>query len=347
MARSGMKLSLELTCGAMLGQGTSGAVYAVDSCADGRRYALKVTKSGSDGADAALAECRLHAALPPCDAIVRYVFSWTTPLHIYVLLERMAGELWQAVLQSPASSAALAERLQWSKDVSSAIACLHSMKVAHRDINPWNLFVGEGAAGRRCKLGDLGLAARLPPSGRFAGWHEPGAPSLDESAIGSLYSAPELGAEAEAGGYNLTADVFSAGQCLVAIWHSAVVHSASEEAVTEATEAVRSTGELPWIVPCRLAALVRRLTSHDPEQRPSASEAVAELAAMASAHDAIAAVAEDAVTPAEAANAHAPRAWPWPSQLVLGCASPWPSPWRRSRSPRRAARKPRQLAVKV
>ena len=334
-----MKLSLDLNCGAMLGEGTSGAVYAVDSLCDGRQYALKVKKKGSTGA-AALAECQLHAALPQCETIVQYCFAWTTPSHVYVLMERMATELWQAVLQPPTSSAALSERLQWSKDVLSAVACLHSIKVAHRDVNPWNLFVSFGHTGRRCKLGDLGLAARLPKSGRFAGRHELGAPSLDESAIDSLYSAPELGADAEAGGYSLPADVFSTGVVLVAIWHSAVVFDASEDAVTDATEAVRRSGELPWIVPCRIARLVRRLTSHYPEQRPSAGEAAAVLMAMASAHDAIAAVAEEVDAPAGASSVRPPHPRPW--------KLPWPS-WRRRRGTvtGTAARRPVQLSVKV
>ena len=314
-----MNLALTLDCGDKLGEGTSGSVYALAGPSDGRRYCVKVVcrKPATDVADA-LAECRLHASLPPCDVIVQYYFSWSSPTHAYILLERMSCELWDAAL-APAPSdcnglANLAERLQWSRDVATALQCLHAMGVAHRDVNPWNLFLSEGGSGtpRRCKLGDLGLAARLPASGRFVGWHEPGAPPLDESAIGSLYSAPELGAERLIGGYNLACDIFSAGQCLVAIWHKAVVHTSSDEAVTEAIEAVRKHGELSWIVPSRLASLVRRLTAQKPEHRPSAREALAELTAMHSAQHALAAVAES--VPASAAlqlKGHRPRAHGW------------------------------------
>ena len=146
-----------------------------------------------------------------------------------------------------------------------------------------------------------------------------------------------LKADAEAGGYSLPADVFSTGVVLVAIWHSAVVFDASEDDVTDTTEAVRRSGELPWIVPCRIARLVRRLTSHYPEQRPSAGEAAAVLMAMASAHDAIAAVAEEVDAPAGASSVRPPHPRPW--------KLPWPS-WRRRRGTG-AARRPVQLSVKV
>lgn len=41
---------------------------------------------------------------------------------------------------------------------------------------------------------------------------------LDESALESIFSAPELGAEIEMGGYGLPVDIYSMGLCLVALW---------------------------------------------------------------------------------------------------------------------------------
>ena len=65
------------------------------------------------------------------------------------------------------------------------------------------------------KIGDFGLSVKVEALNPLVGMHAPGCCKLDVSAIGSLYSAPELGSD---GGYDSSVDVFSLGMILFAIF---------------------------------------------------------------------------------------------------------------------------------
>ena len=224
----------DIACEQFLGAGTSGSVKSVaaSSAIDGQPYAVKTVNLPDGGAPPkhVLAECQIHASLPASQSIVRYHYSWQTANQLHILLERVDGELWDALTEPEARLVDAKERLGWIRDLLSAIVVLHSSGVAHRDISPWNCFLASSniptePARRRLKLGDFGLAFRLPCSGsgathsRIFGMTAPdGFAPLDESAVGSLYSAPELGAE---GGYEgKEVDVFSAGMTIFATWHA-------------------------------------------------------------------------------------------------------------------------------
>lgn len=124
------------------------------------------------------------------------------------------------------------QRLKWACELASAVAAVHQAGVVHRDISPWVrnanawntiglLYVLEGEGSRRnrfpqkqnvfiaswcVKLGDFGLAARLDSDNTqqqqqqqhhlLSGLHTPGCMPLDQSALGSIFSAPELGSAA-------------------------------------------------------------------------------------------------------------------------------------------------------
>lgn len=86
------------------------------------------------------------------------------------------------------------------------------------------------------KIGDFGLALELPAEGGLVGPEHPGACPLDVSAIGSLYSAPELGSE---GGYDQRVDNFSMGMTLFAIF--AECHD--QEQLTAEVEALKNSAK--------------------------------------------------------------------------------------------------------
>ena len=222
----------EIKCNTFLGAGTSGSVKGVapESAIDGREYAVKTIKL-SDAVPPAhlLAECSIHASLPPSNALVRYHFSWQDGSKLHILLERVDGELWDALTEPEARLVDESERLNWISDLLIAVDAVHASGVAHRDISPWNCFLATETAPsrRRLKLGDFGLACRA--HGDIFGMTAPlGFAPLDESAIGSLYSAPELGADS---GYDGTAvDIFSAGMTIFAMWHAVLVAKAKAKA---------------------------------------------------------------------------------------------------------------------
>ncbi len=311
-------VTLSLPCGSLLGAGSSGSVQSVapEAILDGLKYALKTVKLPSDSSvlPAELkSEIVLHASLPACDAILRYHFSWVHDGCLRILLERVHGMLWDVLEAEQDAAVSRSERLGWAHAILSAVALCHACGVAHRDVSPWNCFLSSGADGnakeqRRLKLGDFGLACRVPRSGnssggaeagvgdddngcggaRLFGLHSEGCAPLDESAIGSLYSAPELGSD---DGYDpRQADIFSAGMTLFAIWH-AVVESGSgkvggtkvvskdtdatiDEGLTDCVERLKAHSQLPaeWGGP--MAELVLRMTRHQPDERPTAAECV-------------------------------------------------------------------------
>ena len=265
----------------LLGEGTSGKAYQVVNEHDKRDYCVKVMRmDGQDKEARAVVanEAELHASLTHAN-IVRYCFSWAAPSPegdpwFHVLMELCRTDLWScveaALVGDGASALERSKRRLWSRQIASALAHMHAHCILHRDLNPWNVFV---TASNDAKIGDFGLSVRMPPSGVLSGWETPGAAPLDASAIGSLYSAPELGSEA----YGYGADSFSLGMILLLVWTCA---ASVDDAVSE-MEALRNDGVAPsgWVdaSSCPYAPLVFRLAAHDGGSRPTAAEAIEEI----------------------------------------------------------------------
>ena len=287
--------TLVLHCDSFLGEGTSGKVWRVadgnTSCIDGLQYAIKQVPLPDGVLTPALqAEVALQASLPPSEHIVRYTYAWVSEGTLHVLMERVdGGELWDALGESPCTK----ERMAWACSLLAAVASLHDNGVAHRDISPWNCFLASAATTsgsancgaapsestgcRRLKLGDFGLACRATPC-PLRGMTSDGIPPLDASAMGSLYSAPELGAEE---GYDpLQVDIFSAGMTLFAILHDGVktsnVGESNADDLTDCVERLKHQGTLPgsWDLETPTARLIRRMVSRNASVRPSAAECV-------------------------------------------------------------------------
>ena len=72
-----VQFACELTCDRLLGEGTSGSVWAVESSIDGSAYAVKRIELADvpQTLEQALAECRLHSKLA-CPSVAGYQFSW-------------------------------------------------------------------------------------------------------------------------------------------------------------------------------------------------------------------------------------------------------------------------------
>mmetsp|Transcript_3562 Transcript_3562/g.5046 ORF Transcript_3562/g.5046 Transcript_3562/m.5046 type:complete len:370 (-) Transcript_3562:1-1110(-) len=127
------------------------------------------------------------------------------------------------------------ERAEWTQSLCRALQHCHKRRVLHRDVNPWNVLVTYKRDGERCRevrLADFGLAALVPAGAELSGIEADGAVPLDESAMNSLYSAPELGKS-----YGMPSDVFSMGMTLLALWAAAdvgagVAAKASDDLIT-------------------------------------------------------------------------------------------------------------------
>eukprot|EP00928_Gymnodinium_smaydae_P035124 TRINITY_DN24777_c0_g2_i1.p1 TRINITY_DN24777_c0_g2~~TRINITY_DN24777_c0_g2_i1.p1 ORF type:complete len:398 (-),score=45.40 TRINITY_DN24777_c0_g2_i1:215-1408(-) len=179
------------------------------------------------------------------------------------------------------------ERIVWTQGLCETLRACHAMNVLHRDINPWNVLIAATQASksvRELRLADFGLAVRLKnPETLLQGNEAEEAVDLDDSAIGSLYSAPELGDT-----YGLSADIFSLGITLLAIWS---VNNASdprgissEDGLVSCVEAVKDAAckgspppndVLHWLqgtLEESLRSLILRMVASNPTERPSAVE---------------------------------------------------------------------------
>jgi len=268
-------LQLQLELGETLGEGTSGVVAPLLASLDSGRYVVKRLKASGPESEASLAhEIRLHRLCSAsCASIVRYAFACQSRDETIVIMEACDSILWDALTGSAPWKTSLAERHAWTLQLCSAVMHCHSLRVLHRDINPWNILLsaGTGADGSAAsvRLGDFGLAAQLSEdmtdlTGIEAGG---GAVALDESALTSLYSAPELGQR-----YGFPADVFSLGMTVLALWASADC-SCNESSVIETVEAAKQASELPKLNEAtdNQRRLIFSMVAKDPSTRPDAA----------------------------------------------------------------------------
>jgi len=259
---------LKLNIGPAVGCGCSGRVSTVLEALDGGRYVLKEVATGTT-ADAALAEeVRLHRLCSQeCSSVVRYAFACQTEDALLVLMEQCDAVLWDALTNEGAwsslatpSQPSRAERWAWTQGLCEAVRHCHRLCVVHRDINPWNVFLrasGKADSGTQQnsvrflpRLADFGLAVQLHnATDELHGACSEGAAPLDDSALGSLYSAPELGKD-----YGLPADIFSLGMTLFALWSSCALDGeALIEAVVATKEAAVACQDPPTdLLQCQL-----------------------------------------------------------------------------------------------
>lgn len=180
------------------------------------------------------------------------------------------------------------ERVAWTQDLCKTVCHCHSLGVLHRDLNPWNVLIAAqlGVDGHRnIRVADFGLGVRLRDTqAELEGEETDGAAPLDASALGSLYSAPELGVR-----YGLPADIFSLGMVLLAMWTTADVaklgSSLSEDALISCIDQTKQAAIEGNPPPDDLLAsmkdgfddalrsLILRMVSGNPQNRPTAANA--------------------------------------------------------------------------
>lgn len=258
---SGATLGGAYLVGALLGEGSMGAVYEGTQVALGRPVAIKVLKARGGQSRAALErfgrEARSAAALghPNIVQVTDFRPDFDPP---FLIMERLSGEsLRQAIAREGRLEAGRVARI--GVQLLDALAAAHRAGIVHRDVKPDNVFLTRLAGGTEMvKVLDFGVAKLLGDAPLTAHGALMGSPA---------YMSPEQGAGRDV---DHRADLFSTGATL---YHALTGHLPF---------AARSLGELlDWLatrphtpatafVPGadpRLVAILDRALCKDPAAR--------------------------------------------------------------------------------
>ena len=266
MPRSGEVIDDRFTIEHLAGAGGMGQVYRAHDRRSGGLVALKVMHD-SDRLELERFAREAHVlATLSHPGIVRYIDNGTTAAgEPYLVMEWLSGETLAARLQR--TQITLAESLALGRRVASALGAIHRRGVVHRDIKPSNLFL-RGSEIDEVALIDFGMARRpiadpkLTITGTMLG--TPGYVAPEQ-----VYNVPNLDGRA---------DIFSLGCVLY--------RCLSGRAPFRGPDALRlllngTPDQLPRLRELRpsispaLDALVTRMLSKSPEDRPHSGDVVA------------------------------------------------------------------------
>ncbi|KAM9816761.1 membrane-associated tyrosine- and threonine-specific cdc2-inhibitory kinase [Neosynchiropus ocellatus] len=249
----------------LLGRGSFGEVYKVQSNKDGQYYAVKRSAHrfrGSKDRNRSLREARNHEKLGRHPHILHFEASWEERGRLYIQTELCSTSLLNLAENQPPGSD---EPAAWSYmcDLLSALDHLHSNGYVHLDLKPANVLVTESG---RLKLGDFGLLLELD--------HK--RPDLLQTKVkeeaqegDGRYMAPEL----LRGEFGPAADVFSLGVSILELACNIEVPSGGEgwQQLRQGCLPAEFTGELST----ELQSILKMMLSPDPSKRPTVSELLA------------------------------------------------------------------------
>ena len=262
-----------------LGFGGMGVVYRAEDTALGRDVALKVLRPGATGdpryRERFAREARALAAVHHDNVVTVFQVGEaevgegrSVPFLAMELLRGRTLQDWMR--ENPPLPAGLVARL--GRQAAGGLAAAHARGLLHRDVKPANLWLeapdgwagasvqGELPAVARVKMIDFGLARAAGEDGRTDG--RAGTPG---------YMPPE---QARGDPLDARSDLFALGCVLYELCTGTRAFTADDSFATPPRVAEAAH------VPPRLAALIDRLVSLDPADRPvSATEVERELAA--------------------------------------------------------------------
>jgi tetratricopeptide (TPR) repeat protein len=269
---NGHVLAGRFELGRRAGVGGMGAVYQATDLQTGNVVAVKVLRdcSAEDiGRFSREAEVLAGLSHP---SVVRYIAHGTDAEGVpYLVMEWLEGENLDERLDR--AGVTIGESVVLVSQIAAALQNIHALGVVHRDVKPSNIFLREGRVDRATII-DFGIA-RLARGARTA--------TRTGTSLGTpAYMAPEQARGSRA--LDERADIFSLGcvlfECLTGGPAFAGEHAMAVLAKVLLDDAplVR---DLRPDVPDALDALVSRMLSKDPKERPAdAGEVLAALAAL-------------------------------------------------------------------
>nr|XP_020479023.1 membrane-associated tyrosine- and threonine-specific cdc2-inhibitory kinase [Monopterus albus]XP_020479024.1 membrane-associated tyrosine- and threonine-specific cdc2-inhibitory kinase [Monopterus albus]XP_020479025.1 membrane-associated tyrosine- and threonine-specific cdc2-inhibitory kinase [Monopterus albus] len=246
----------------LLGRGSFGEVYKVQSNEDGHQYAVKRSAQrfrGNGERNRSLREARNHERLCPHPHILNFVAAWEEWGRLYIQTELCSTSL---LLHAESKAPGPDEPAAWAYlcDLLSALQHLHSHGFVHLDLKPANVLITDSG---RLKLGDFGLLFELnqkntaPVEGKVKEDAQEGDPR---------YMAPEL----LRGEYGPAADVFSLGVSILELACNIEVPNGGEGWQQLRQGCLPS--EFTRGLSTELQTVLRMMLAPDPSERPTVSE---------------------------------------------------------------------------
>ncbi|XP_026171774.1 membrane-associated tyrosine- and threonine-specific cdc2-inhibitory kinase [Mastacembelus armatus] len=251
----------------LLGRGSFGEVYKVQSNEDGRQYAVKRSAHrfrGSSERNRSLREARNHEQLCPHPHILKFVAAWEECGRLFIQTELCSTSLLlHAENQPPGPD----ESSAWAYlcDLLSALQHLHSHGFVHLDLKPANVLITDSG---RLKLGDFGLLFEVnqksiePVEGKGKG-------KEDAQEGDPRYMAPEL----LRGEYGPAADVFSLGVSILELACNIEVPNGGEGWQQLRQGCLPS--EFTRGLSTELQTVLGMMLAPEPSERPTVSELLA------------------------------------------------------------------------
>ncbi|HET6879844.1 MAG TPA: protein kinase [Pirellulales bacterium] len=173
-----------------VGRGGFGEVYYATSDA-GKEVALKLIRRNLDVELRGVTQC-LNLKHP--NLLSLFDVKQDELGDSWVVMEYVAGDSLEAVLQRHPQGLPPDEVLRWFRGIAAGVCYLHDHGIVHRDLKPGNIFCDEGIV----KIGDYGLSKFISASRR----------SGQTESVGTVhYMAPEIGN----GRYGKEIDIYALG----------------------------------------------------------------------------------------------------------------------------------------
>ena len=196
----------------LLGEGSFGATHKMKNKDDGRVYAVKLMKIKKTGVGVAkLREEAAKLSMLNHPNIVRYftAFRFKKDKFFAIAMEFLAGGSLLARIERERGPLTSGQRQrasqteQWARQVASALAYMHALRMQHRDLKPDNVLFDEH---QNARVIDLGLAEVVVAKSKVSS-------AGGANAVGALlYQSPE---KARGRSYDCKDDVWALG-CMVA-----------------------------------------------------------------------------------------------------------------------------------
>jgi serine/threonine protein kinase len=239
-----------------IGKGGFGEVYFALSDG-GKEVALKVLRS--DHADVELRGIRQCLNLKHPNLVALYDVKVDDHGQPWVVMEYIAGETLNALLNRNPRGLPLELIHQWFPSLCRAVNYLHEHGIVHRDLKPANIFIEQGIL----KIGDYGLSKSISSSHRQA----------QTCSVGTVhYMAPEI----SSGNYDKSVDVYALG---VLFYEMLTGHPPfdGESAQEIMMKHLMALPDLTKVPPAFQGVLAKALAKDPKERHATAAEMVTEV----------------------------------------------------------------------